>query len=200
MAVKGAAGAPVGNLARPPVEMRLHRRPVLEAAAGERVLFHVADPAVVIALRPRPIRRTGPHTEAPMSGEGVQPRVQHKLPARRIVMQNQRPRVVAALRAARRQTPRTRSRSRQTTCPASRARTREHARLVVVRPAKRAKVAQGITTTGPPAGDVVRDHGPLAAAGQHASAAGLGPAWHAVSPAKPGSGSTRLSWRPCICR
>lgn len=34
----------IGNLARPPVQMRLERRPVLEPAAGNRIALDVADP------------------------------------------------------------------------------------------------------------------------------------------------------------
>lgn len=40
----------VGNLARPPIQMRLERRPALEPPAGVRVLLDVADSAFVFPL------------------------------------------------------------------------------------------------------------------------------------------------------
>jgi len=54
----------------------------------------VADAALVLALGPGPVRRARPHPKAPVPRESVQPRVHDHLPARRIVVQDQRPRVV----------------------------------------------------------------------------------------------------------
>lgn len=84
----------IGNLARPPVQMRLERRPVLEPAAGDRIALDVADPAFVLPLRTRPVGRTGPRRKSPVAGKGVQPRVEPHLPRRRIVMVDQRLRIV----------------------------------------------------------------------------------------------------------
>ena len=86
--------AHVGDLAHPPGEMRLERRPAGEAAARDRVVLHVADAALVLALGPRPVRRAGPRPEAPVAREGVQPRVEPHLARRRVVMLDQRPGVV----------------------------------------------------------------------------------------------------------
>lgn len=55
----------ISNLARPPVQMRLERRPVLEPAAGNRIVLDVADPAFVLPLRTHPIGRTSPWRKNP---------------------------------------------------------------------------------------------------------------------------------------
>ena len=64
-----AVDAHVRDLALPLGEMRLERLPAREAMPGDRVLLHVADAALRLALRARPIRRAGARTEAPMLGE-----------------------------------------------------------------------------------------------------------------------------------
>ena len=66
----GRAVAPqVGHLARPAHQMRLQRRPTVEAVAGQRVALHVFDAALVLALGPRPIRRAGARGEVPVPGK-----------------------------------------------------------------------------------------------------------------------------------
>src|SRR5690242_17126684 len=86
--------ARVSDLARPAVEMRFHLRPRGEVPAGDRVRLDVADTALVLAFGAGTIRCAGPDPKPPMPGEGVQPWMQHHLPAGRIMMQDQRPRIV----------------------------------------------------------------------------------------------------------
>src|SRR6266851_5156130 len=68
----GAVNPPVGDLAHPPVEMRLERRPARESMAGNGVALDVADAALVLALGAGPIRRASVRMEAPIAGKGVQ--------------------------------------------------------------------------------------------------------------------------------
>ena len=89
-----AVDAKVGDVARPGVEMPLHLRPGRKAAPRDRIPLHVADAPLVLALRSRAIRRTGADPEPPMLGEGMKPRVQHHLPTRCIMVQDQRACVV----------------------------------------------------------------------------------------------------------
>ena len=65
----GAVAPPVRDLPLPPRQVRLHPRPALEAMSCDGVPLHVADTALVLPLRPGPIRRAGPRTEAPIGGE-----------------------------------------------------------------------------------------------------------------------------------
>lgn len=84
----------VGNIAGPGIKMRFHLAPAGEAATGDGILLHVTHAALVLALGPCAIRGTGPHPEAPVPGKRMQPGMQHHLPARGIMVQNQRPGVV----------------------------------------------------------------------------------------------------------
>jgi hypothetical protein len=56
----GAVDVPVGDLAHPPAEMRFQRRPAEERVPGDRIALDVADAALVLALRARPVRGAGP--------------------------------------------------------------------------------------------------------------------------------------------
>src|SRR5512147_599990 len=85
----GAMDALIGNLAHPSDKVRFQRRPRGEPVAGDRVLLHVADAVLVLALGPGPIRRTGARPESPVAGEGVQPLVEHDLARQRIVANDQ---------------------------------------------------------------------------------------------------------------
>jgi hypothetical protein len=58
--------------------------------AGDRILLHVADAVLVLALGPCPIRRTGTRPESPIARKGVQPLVEHDLARHRIVANDQR--------------------------------------------------------------------------------------------------------------
>ena len=60
---RGAVHALVGDLAHPPRQVRLQRRPAGEAPARDGVALDVADAALVLALGTGPVRRTshGPH-------------------------------------------------------------------------------------------------------------------------------------------
>ena len=66
------AGGPVhphiGHFAHPPREMRAQRLQRLESMTGDRVSLHVADPAFVLALGARPVRRARPRASRPSSG------------------------------------------------------------------------------------------------------------------------------------
>ena len=66
----------VGNLAHPSVEVGLQCRPTLKTTTGNRVLLHIPDATLVLALGAGPIRCTGPRPKTPMLGEGMQPRVE----------------------------------------------------------------------------------------------------------------------------
>jgi len=59
--------ARIGDLAHPPVKMRLERGPAVEAAPGDRVVLDVADAALVLALGARPVRRAGPRPKTPVA-------------------------------------------------------------------------------------------------------------------------------------
>src|SRR5690606_16158855 len=85
----GAVHAPVGDLARPPRQMRLERRPAGEAVAGDGVALHIADAALVLALGARPVRRAGARPEAPVAGEGLQPGIELDLPGERVMVLDQ---------------------------------------------------------------------------------------------------------------
>ena len=85
---------PVGDLAHPPVEMRLQRRPADEGMAGNGVALDVADAALVLALGAGPIRRASVRMEAPIAGEGVQTIVETHLAGGRVMVIDQRPRIV----------------------------------------------------------------------------------------------------------
>lgn len=60
----GAVFTLVGDLARPPVQMRLERRPALEPAPGDGVLLDVAHSAFVFSFRTCPIGSTSLWREA----------------------------------------------------------------------------------------------------------------------------------------
>src|SRR3954451_20408039 len=89
-----AVDAPVGHLAHPPGEMRLERRPAREAPPGDGVALDVADPALVLALGPRPVGCAGPRPHAPVARERVQPLVEDHLTGLRVVVRDQRAGVV----------------------------------------------------------------------------------------------------------
>ena len=89
-----AVFALVGDLARPPVQMRLERRPALKPAPGDRVLLDVADSAFVLPFRARSIGSTGPRLEAPVPGEGMQPRVKPHLARHRVMVLDKSLRII----------------------------------------------------------------------------------------------------------
>ena len=89
-----AVNAHISDLARPGFEMRLEFCPAPETSTRDRVLLDVTDAALVLALRARSVRRASPNAKTPVPRESVKPRVQDDLPARGIVVQNQRPRIV----------------------------------------------------------------------------------------------------------
>ena len=61
---------------------------------GDRVALHVADPALVLALGARPVRRAGPRHDVPVAAEGVEAVVEPDLARLGIVVLDQRPGVV----------------------------------------------------------------------------------------------------------
>lgn len=89
-----AVPAYIGDLAHPPGQVRLQRRPALEVAPGNGVALDVADAALVLALGARPVRGARPRLEAPVLRERPQPRVEPDLPRLGVVVVDQRPRVV----------------------------------------------------------------------------------------------------------
>ena len=91
----GAVTPPVGNLPLRPPQMRLHPRPALEAMSGDGVSLDIADAAaLVLPLRPGPIRRTRARTELPVGRERQEPVVELDLASRHVVIDHQRPRGV----------------------------------------------------------------------------------------------------------
>src|SRR5205085_9715150 len=80
----------VRHLALPLGEMRLECLPAREGVSRDRVLLHIADAALRLALRARPIRRAGARTEAPMLCERDQLVVELNRPALRVVVHDQR--------------------------------------------------------------------------------------------------------------
>src|SRR5262249_15322819 len=90
----GAVHPQIGDLAHPPLQMGLECRPADKGMAGNGVALDVTDAALVLALGARPIRRAGPRPEAPVIGKSVQPLVETHLAGGRIVVIDQRPRVV----------------------------------------------------------------------------------------------------------
>jgi hypothetical protein len=86
--------AAIGDLAAPRRQVGLELRPAAEASAGDRVLLHIADAALVLPLAAGAVGRTGARPEAPVSGEGVQLRVEPDLARRRVMVLDERPGVV----------------------------------------------------------------------------------------------------------
>src|SRR3954469_23713385 len=80
----------VRNLTLPSVEMRLECFPTWEGMTGNRVLLHIADAVLRLALRARPIWRAGARTEAPMFCEGYKLVVELNRPAHRVVAHDKR--------------------------------------------------------------------------------------------------------------
>jgi hypothetical protein len=74
--------------------MRLELSPARKAVASDRIVFHVADAALVLPFRSRPVGSAGPRPEAPVAGEGVQALVEAHLACRRVMVLDQRPSVV----------------------------------------------------------------------------------------------------------
>ena len=62
--------------------------------AGNRIALDVTDPALVLALGPRPVRRAGARPEPPVAGEGDEPLVEAYLPGGRVMMGHQGARIV----------------------------------------------------------------------------------------------------------
>ncbi len=73
----GAMDPQVGDLAGPLHQMSFQRGKALEGTPRDRVALHVADAALVLALRPGSIRRAGLYLKAPVPGKGMQLRVHH---------------------------------------------------------------------------------------------------------------------------
>ena len=69
-------------------------RPTLEAMPGDGVPLDVADTALVLPLRPSPVRRARARTEPPVGGERQEPVVELDRERGRVVVEHQRPRVV----------------------------------------------------------------------------------------------------------
>ena len=90
----GSMDTLIGDLAHPPVEMRLERGPTVEAAPGDRVVLHVADAALVLALGPRAVGRASARPETPVACKPMQPLVKSHLARRCVVVLDQRPGVV----------------------------------------------------------------------------------------------------------
>ena len=90
----GAMRAGVRHLPRPGLQMRLKRCEALEPASGDGVRLHIADAALVLALRAGAIRRAGLHPEAPVPGKGVQLRVHDHFARHGVVVLDQRAGVV----------------------------------------------------------------------------------------------------------
>ena len=64
-----AVNADIGDVAGPGFEMGLQRRPAPEAPACDGIPLHIADAALVLPLRPGPIRSAGPDPETPVLRE-----------------------------------------------------------------------------------------------------------------------------------
>src|SRR5262245_39249065 len=75
----------VGDIAHPALQVGLQCRPALKAPSGNRVLLHIADAALVLALGARPIRCTGVWAKTPVLGEGAQSRIELDLAGRPVV-------------------------------------------------------------------------------------------------------------------
>src|SRR3954454_9577170 len=84
----------VRNLTLPSVEMRLECFPTWEGMTGNRVLLHIADAVLRLALHARPIWRAGARTEAPMFCEGYKLVVELNRPAHRVVAHDKRAGIV----------------------------------------------------------------------------------------------------------
>ena len=84
----------VRHLVLPLGEMRLECLPAREGMPRDRVLLHVADAILRLALRARPVRRAGARTEAPMLRERDELVVELNRPAHRVVVHDERARIV----------------------------------------------------------------------------------------------------------
>ena len=67
-----AMDAHVGDVAHPGDQMGLQRLPAGKAPSRQRVPLDVADPVLVLALGPRPVRRTGLRLEPPVTGKRME--------------------------------------------------------------------------------------------------------------------------------
>ena len=66
----------IGNLACPVVKMRLKGRPTVKTATSNRVLFDIANAALVFAFGPGPIGGASLRPEPPVPGKGMQPSIE----------------------------------------------------------------------------------------------------------------------------
>ena len=90
----GAMDPLIGDLAGPLREMRLQSCKAVEGASGNRVALHVADAALVLALRSGAIRSAGLDLKPPVPGEGMELRVHHDFAAGDVMAQDQRAGIV----------------------------------------------------------------------------------------------------------
>ena len=98
---RAIGGSPVVPWTRTSATSRIHQARCASSAAqlaklapGDGVALDVADPALVLALGPRPVGRAGHRPHAPVAREGVQPLVEHHLAGPRVVVRDQRAGVV----------------------------------------------------------------------------------------------------------
>ena len=84
----------VSHLAGPAHQMALQLRPAAEIPPGDRILFDVGHPALVLPFGAGPIRPAGTGLELPVLSELLQPLGEHQDLPLRIVLAHQRSRVV----------------------------------------------------------------------------------------------------------
>src|ERR1700751_1966257 len=90
----GAMHPLVGDLAHPPVEVPLQRRPADEVMPGDGVALDIADAALVLAFCAGSVRCASARMEAPMVGKGEQTIIEPYLAGGRVMVIHQRPRIV----------------------------------------------------------------------------------------------------------
>src|SRR5215218_742471 len=119
--------------------MRLECFPTWEGMTGDRVLLHVADAVLRLALRARPIWRAGARTEAPMLCEGYKLVVELNRPAHRVVAHDKRAWIVHQ-HFLRHTAEGMCSRARRTNAPASRPGTHAHGAVASARASPRTRM------------------------------------------------------------
>jgi hypothetical protein len=90
----GAVHPHVGDLAHPASKMRLQFFQGCEAMTGNGIALDVAHAALVLALGPGAVWGTRPGDHAPVAAEGVEAVVEGDLAGLRVVLVDERPRVV----------------------------------------------------------------------------------------------------------
>ena len=89
-----AMNAHVGDVAHPGDQMSFQRLPAGKPSSRQRILLDVADPVLVLALGPRPVRRTGLRLELPVTGKRMEALVERHLPGLPVVVGHQRSGIV----------------------------------------------------------------------------------------------------------